>query len=131
MRPPKIALITRTLWRIKPREKIARVPRMLAVEYDDYTELEGRVMNRYGIRSPSGLKRAMRAHGVNNIEDLIAALEHHRPRRRFWRRVYLMFQRAVGGTPYPPHVREIRQAFRAREINPEIAKRLKQFKEVK
>lgn len=131
MRPrikSKINMMSRALWRLKPRQTIARPPRMLANEFEAYTPTEGRVMARYGIRSPSGLKRAMRAHGVDSVEDLIRVLEHHKARRRFWHRLYLMYRRAVGGYTYQPHAREIRESFRARAATPQLDERIKAIK---
>ena len=124
----KYNLFARALWRLKPRQTIARPPRMLANEFESYTATEGRVMARYGIRSPSGLKRAMRAAGVDSIEDLIRVLEHHKARRRVAHRLFLLYRRAVGGYTYQPHAREIRESFRARAATPQLDERIKAIK---
>jgi hypothetical protein len=128
MRRFALRKIVNALWRLKPRDRIGRPPRMLATDFNSYSILEARIMARYGIRSPSGLKRAMRAYGVDSVEDLINALEHHRPQRKIGHRARLMLQRAVGGTPYDPHAATIRKTFKTRAATPELAARVKRLK---
>lgn len=87
---------------------------MLATKYNemDLTRDEWRVLDRIGARDPAGIKRAMKKHGVDNIPDLIAKLEHYQPRRRFWERLDNAIGRVVGGTKHDPHAQEIKRAFK-------------------
>jgi len=87
---------------------------MLASNYDEMevSRDEWRVLDRIGARDPAGIKRAMKRYKVDNIQDLIAVLEHHKPRRRFWERVNTAIGRVVGGYKHDPHAQEVKQAFK-------------------
>lgn len=110
-------------------EYIPPLPRMLASRYEGLTSDEIRVMARYGIRSPSGLKLAMKKYGATNIDDLVLHLEHHRPRRRMLDRLKKMFFRGTYGTSYHPHAKEISRAVRTKKAdNLELERRIKRAK---
>lgn len=87
---------------------------MLARKYDEsnVTRDEWRVLDRIGARDPAGIKRAMKRYKVDNINDLVAVLEHHQPRRKMGQRLYNAIGRVIGGTSYDPHAREVKKAFK-------------------
>lgn len=104
-----IAKTVRFLWRIRNREKIPKLPRVLATEYSSVTHIEARAMARLGIRSPSGLRAAMKRAGVQTPDELIALLEHQIPRRNIPQRIKRMLWRGTRGQLTHPHVDEIRR----------------------
>lgn len=123
-----IKKILRKLWRLTPWDKLPRAPRMFATEYDRADKAEARVMARLGIRSPSGLRVAMKRYNVETIDELVAELEHHQPRRRLAHRIKLMLARASGGTRGHPHAGEIYRAVKRRRGADLVDERVKQVK---
>ncbi len=97
--------LTKLTW----RSRIPPLPRMASSEYSRITPDEARVMIRYGIRSPSGLKTAMRKHQAATLDDLVMKLEHHQAKRQFQRRWRQSVQRLSGGTVSNPHTGVIKQ----------------------
>ncbi|PJF20361.1 MAG: hypothetical protein CUN56_16560, partial [Phototrophicales bacterium] len=107
--------IYRLLWFISNRDYIPKLPRgMLASKYDEtqVTRDEWRVLDRTGARDPAGIKRAMKRYKVDNIDDLVALLEHHQPKRKPFHRLKRALGRLVGEYNYDPHAREVKQAFK-------------------
>src|SRR5690242_12714918 len=109
--------------------KIPPLPRgMLASKYEDVNVEERRVMARLGSRDFAGVRRAMRQHGVDTIEELVDRLEHHRPERNIGYRLKLAIGRVVGGHEVDPHRAEIMIAMRHNEktaARAEVEHRLK------
>lgn len=99
----------RFLLRIRNRDRIPKLPRILATEYDSVTDIEARAMARLGIRSPSGLRAAMRRHDVATPDELIELLEHQRPRRNIPERIKRMLWRGTRGSHVHPHAADIRR----------------------
>jgi hypothetical protein len=87
---------------------------MLATKYNelDVSESEWRVLHRIGSRDPAGIRRAMKKYKVDNIQDLVAVLEHHQPERKVSQRALNAIGRLIGGYGYNPHDRELKLAFR-------------------
>jgi hypothetical protein len=133
-------MILRKLWlalaSIRNYDRIPRLPRMLAGEYQTMTRQEREVLARLGARDPIGIKVAMRRYGVSTIEELAAVLEHQQPRRRVGHRLWLAIGRVVGGQPYQPHAEEIRKLARQKqnrqqvEIEQRIKNTVKEFNDV-
>lgn len=124
----------RLLWFIHNREYIPKLPRgMLASKYDemDLTRDEWRVLDRIGARDPAGIKRAMKQHKVDNIQDLIAVLEHHKPRRRIRERLNTAIGRVVGGYKYDPHADDVKRAFKQYRENEQYIKIKERIKKAK
>lgn len=105
-----IKRLIKYLLHLKPKEKLGRVPNMFATEFKSFSDSDARAMARLGIRSPSGLKSAMRKYRVNSVDDLIDRLDHHKPKRHVWRRLRNIFSRWAGGYDYVPHRQEIMRA---------------------
>lgn len=106
---------------------------MLASKYDvdDVSRDEWRVLDRIGARDPAGIKRAMKRYKVDNIPDLVALLEHHKPKRKPLHRLKIALGRVVGGYRYDPHKDEMRRAFKYEFENKEyivIKERMKKAK---
>jgi hypothetical protein len=123
----KIVRIGRKLLRLTAWDKIPRVPRVLATDFKTFTDAEARVMARLGIRSPSGLQLALKRHKVNNVDELVALLEHHKPRRRLLYRLRLMAARAGGSRFGHPHRKEIYAAVKVKPADVLIEQRLKRL----
>lgn len=87
---------------------------MLASKYDveNVSRDEWRVLDRIGARDPAGIKRAMKKYKVDNIPDLVAVLEHHKPKHRFKQRLDTAIGRVVGGSKNDPHAKEVKRAFK-------------------
>lgn len=87
---------------------------MLAAKYDEsnVTRDEWRVLDRIGARDPAGIKRAMKRYKVDNINDLVAVLEHQQPKRKPFYRLKQALGRLVGDYNYDPHAREVKRAFK-------------------
>ncbi len=105
----------KTLWEITNRDNIPKLPRgMLATKYNesDVSTEQWRVLHRIGARDPAGIKRAMKRHKVDNIPDLVALLEHHKPRHRFSIRLENAIGRVLGGHKRDPHADDVRRAFK-------------------
>jgi len=87
---------------------------MLATKYDadNVSRDEWRVLDRIGARDPAGIKRAMKRYKVDNINDLVAVLEHHQPKRKSMHRLKKALGRLVGEYNYDPHAKEIKRAFK-------------------
>jgi hypothetical protein len=122
-----IKKVLRYFWIIKNKQLLHPVPRTLATHYDRLTSDEARIMARYGIRSPSGMKAAMKKHNVNTIDELAAVLEHHRPRRHMRARLWSILVRASGGLRYNPHQKEIHRHTTKKTKNIELHERLKRW----
>jgi hypothetical protein len=126
-----ITKLYRALYKILPKQKIPKLPRgMYSAEYSSLTTDERRVLARLGARDPRGIKLAMKRAGVDNIEALIALLEHQKPRRDFEGRLERFLCALEGSEPRHPHQRAIRadarRAQRARQPQArEISQRLK------
>jgi hypothetical protein len=131
MRTPGLVKLFRYLNRITNGERIPKLPRMYATEYTTLDPDSARIMTRYGIRSPSGLKLAMKRHNVTTVDQLVAKLEHHQAQRRIRQKLQQGLERLSSGTKAIPHQREIRQL-----VNPkrgkdrELQERLKRLKQV-
>lgn len=97
---------------------------MLATRYDeaDVTKEQWRVLDRIGARDPAGIKLAMKRHGVDDIESLVALLEHHKPQRRVKQRIMNSIARFTEGTKRDPHAEEIKRAFKLHFENQEHIK---------
>lgn len=113
---------------IRNRQRITPIPRMLASDYTRLTDDEARVMTRYGIRSPSGLKVAMKKHKVKTLDELVAQLEHYRPKRRLGDKFRSMLIRISGGVPYHPHQKQIRQLFKKTPNSEVLKARIRMWK---
>jgi hypothetical protein len=85
-------------------------------------------MARYGIRSPSGMSAAMKKYNVTTIDQLVATLRHHEPRRNLTARLWAILIRASGGFRYNPHQKEIHTHTFKKTKNIEIHQRLKRWK---
>lgn len=105
--------LIRFIMRIKLRERIPKLPRgMLASPYDAINEDERRVMARMGIRSPSGLRLAMKRYKAASVDELVSNLKHYQPRRRPLARLAQMIGRLIGTHNYDPHRADMRKEFR-------------------
>jgi hypothetical protein len=112
-----IGKIIRHLMKITLRSQIAKLPRMFASHYLTMDSDSERIMSRYGIRSPSGLKSAMKKHKARDIDDLARKLEHLEVKRRVRERFdAAMVRLGGGGSRNNPHTQEIR-----RLVNPRRA----------
>jgi hypothetical protein len=122
-----IIKIAKWLWRISNRSRIPPLPRMFSSHYDHIDRDSERIMSRYGIRSPSGIKRAMKKYRVETVSELIALLEHHQARREMRKKVELGMSRVLGGTKERPHRGEIRKLVQPKKFT-EIHERLKRVR---
>lgn len=95
--------LIRYLVQIYNWQRIPRLPWMLAADYDDVDSPERRVMARVGARDPRGVKQAMRKYGVDNVNDLVALLEHQEAKQQIAERAELMANRLIGGSAQPAH----------------------------
>lgn len=130
MSRPKIISLMIWISKITIRSMIPPLPRMFSSHYDSIDPESERVMVRYGIRSPSGIKRAMKKYNVNTVDELAKVLEHHQAKRQIQKRFNDGMRRAIGGTANNPHRDQIRRAFSTRnrsekEIIKERIRRLK------
>lgn len=128
MRTPGVMKFFRYLYRITNGERIPKLPRMYATEYTTLDPDSARIMMRYGIRSPSGLKLAMKRYKVTTIDDLVARLEHHRAQREIRRKLQQGLERLSTGTKSVPHQREIRKLVNLRGQDRELQQRLKRVR---
>lgn len=108
--------LSRLLWTLSNRDYIPKLPRgMLATKYEE-TEVSAqqwRVLDRIGARDPAGIKRAMKKYGVDNLDDLVAMLEHHKPKRHVRRRLMTALGRlAPGSYTRDPHEKEVKRAMK-------------------
>jgi len=87
---------------------------MLATKYNelDVTTQQWRVLHRIGARDIYGIRRAMRRYQVDNINDLVAYLEHHQPQADTRQRLKTALGRIAGGYERDPHAKDIYIAFR-------------------
>lgn len=97
------------LYKISNLRRIAPLPRVYTSAYNDIDQDAARVMARYGIRSPSGMRAAMKKHKVQTVDELVQRLEHHKVRRDLQKRLKGGLQRVSGGTPYNPHKKAIKR----------------------
>lgn len=119
--------LIKELWRIKLRDRIPKLPRgMLATEYSEISEDERRIMARMGIRSPSGVKLAMKRAKVKSIEELVAQLKHHTPRRRAGEKLFKMFGRLFGSRGYDPHREALRRESKRNSTDKALQVRVKE-----
>jgi hypothetical protein len=127
-----IATLIRYIFRLRNRDRIPKLPRgMLATHYD-YAALDEhsiRVMARLGIRDPLGLKRAMKRYKAKTVDELVGKIEHQSPTRKIRERAMLALGRAVGGSPTPPHRKEIIAACDRDEDMQEVNERFRRVKE--
>lgn len=73
----------------------------------------------------------MKKHKVDNVDDLVAQLEHHRVKRNLRKRVVWALKQLSGGTPYNPHSAEIRRLLgRPGGKNDELAERIRRLKKL-
>lgn len=119
-----IRKLIRYLFRLRPSEKIRHVPRMYASKYKSYNRDEADLMIVLGIRSPSGVKTAMRREKVQAIGDLIQKIKPFRAKSPWRKRWHAMLGRIVGGHEYKPHERQIDMAMKTIKTNTEIKNRL-------
>ena len=90
------------------RRRVPPLPRgMLATDYEDIPGPERRVMARLGARDPRGVQFAMKRAGVQSVEELVELLDHYKPQRNIWQRIYNGLGRLVGGEDHDPHREEI------------------------
>lgn len=108
--------LSQVLWMLSNRDYIPKLPRgMLATKYDEnaVTSDQWRVLDRIGARDPAGIKRAMKKYQVDSLEDLVAVLEHHKPKRNFKRRLMTALGRlAPGSFPRDPHETDLKRAMK-------------------
>lgn len=123
--------LLRWLYRISPFRRIPPLPRVYSSAYTHVDQDSARIMARYGIRSPSGIKAAMRKHKVDSVDDLVARLEHHRVKRNLRKRLEWALKHLSGGTPYNPHAKEIRRLVgRSGSKNDELKERIRRLKRI-
>lgn len=123
-----IARFLRALFEIKNRDRIAPLPRVYSSDFDKFTDDERRVLARYGARDPAGIRNAMSRYKVKSVQELIARIEHYRPRRKPLHRLRRLLARFVGGYDYNPHKREIMAATRPQKSETlETLERMKQW----
>lgn len=123
-----IRKLVKYLLKVSLRSQIPPLPRMPAAEYRQINPEIARVMARYGIRSPSGLKTAFRRHQVATIDALVARLEHHRVRREIRRRWRAGMQRIAGGSHQNPHAKEIERVRLDNPHHQELQERIRRLK---
>lgn len=116
------------LIKISRQSQIPPLPRMAAAEYTSVTPDEARVMARYGIRSPSGIKAAMKKYQVNTIDELIIHLEHHRAKRKIYFRWLQGVRRLSGGTVQNPHTGDIRKISGGNQQDQILRERIKRLR---
>jgi hypothetical protein len=123
-----IARLLRVLWQIRNWERIPKLPRgFYATRYEDVDSAERRVMARLGSRDIAGVRLAMRRHRAKTVDDLVAILEHQRPRRNVWMRFWRLLQRMAGGETTQPYKRDLARLSH-RHRNSEVAQRLEDVK---
>lgn len=95
------------LFRVKTRQKLPRIPRMYANEFDrkDITLDDARVFARVGARSPEGVKMVMRALRLKTVDQLVALLPHRHYKPKVGERFRRWIQHVLGLTDYEPVVR--------------------------
>lgn len=125
-----ILKLYRYLMRIRNAERIPKLPRMYASEYSQLDPDSVRIMARYGIRSPSGLKLAMKRHQVGSVDALAAILKHQETKRDLQRRLRSGLERLSSGTTAIPHQKEIKRLVGPkREQDKIVQARLKRLKD--
>lgn len=122
--------ILRDLWRLRNKDYIPPAPGGYKVDSEVIDPESRRVMARLGIRSPAGLPRALRRAGVQTVDELVAKLEHYRPRRKIRQRWRLMMDRLFGGDSVPPHTKEMRAWTRRTPASKEIERRVNHISDV-
>lgn len=131
MRRPILIKFLLWLYKISNRRRIPPLPRLFTSAYKTIDQDAARIMSRYGIRSPSGIRAAMRKHKVDNVDDLVAQLEHHRVQRDLRKRVEWGLKRLSGGTPYNPHKSAIKRLVgRPGDDTALLKERIKRLKEL-
>jgi len=126
-----IGQIIRALIRIRNYERIPKLPRgMLASKYQAIDHDESRVLARMGARDPRGVRVAMRRAGVEDVDLLVAGMDHHKARRRVRRRISSMIGRWLRATDYHPHQSEILKDQRESKlaVNVEVQRRMRHAK---
>jgi len=113
----KIVSLVKWLMKITLRSQIAKLPRMFASHYKTLDGDSERIMSRYGIRSPSGLKIAMKKHKVSTIDELAQRLEHLEVKRQIRERFEMGVRRVVGGSMENPNRDAIRRALGGRNAS--------------
>lgn len=123
--------LLRWLYRISPFRRIPPLPRVYSSAYKSIDQDSARIMARYGIRSPSGIRAAMKKYKVSTVDDLVAQLEHHRVKRSIRKRLEWALKHLSGGTPYNPHAKEIRRLVgRPGGKNDELKERIRRLKKL-
>lgn len=131
MRRPILIKFLLWLYKISNRRRIPPLPRLFTSAYKDIDQDAARIMSRYGIRSPSGIRAAMRKHKVDNVDDLVARLKHHHAQRDLKKRVEWGLKRVSGGVPYNPHSKEIKRLVgRPGGKGNELKNRIRRLKEL-
>ena len=101
--------------KLKNRDYIPKLPRgFLANPYheDNVTAEQWRVLHRIGSRDPAGIKKALKDYDVDNIDQLIELLHHHKPSRNIKRRLRTAFCRLIGEYDHDPHALTVKRAFK-------------------
>jgi hypothetical protein len=105
-----IIKMLKEIWQLKNRDYIPPLPRgALSSDYQSLDEDSRRVMARMGIRSPAGLTKALRRAGVASVDELIAQLNHFKPRRRVAQRLNRALDAIFGGLKRPAHEQDIKR----------------------
>jgi hypothetical protein len=105
---------------------------MLATDFDvdKVTQEQWRVIDRLGSRDVAGIKRAMRQHKVNSIDELAKILKHHEAKSKPLDRLKLSFGRLFGHYNHNPHGKEFHEAFKAKKPQDlQIIERVKYVKQ--
>lgn len=117
-----IIRIGRKIWRqlyfVKVKDRLKRVPRHYAIDYDRHVDRDtAYLMERMAIRDPAAVQRLYKKYGVTTPGELMAVLPKRRragARRRFNR----WMNRITGATPYEPVVKPfIKQMIKKKVIH--------------
>lgn len=120
-----LGAVIRVLWRIKRRDRVPPLPRMLATRQKrPVGRSEGRVLARLGARDARGVKVAMKRAGVDNVQQLSELLAHFRPQRHVLARIDRLIGRFFGALDYMPHRLDIIRAGRRRRADSDTRTRI-------
>lgn len=102
-----IGKLYRLLFGLKTREKLPRLPRHLANEFDHrlVDQAEAQILARTAARDRRGIERLMARHGVETAEELAALIPYQKPKADWRKRLDGWLQRLAGETPYETVVR--------------------------
>lgn len=122
----------KVLFGVKTKQRLPRIPRMYANEYDrpDVSFDEARVFARVGARSPEGVQMVLKKFRLKSIDELVALLPHRRYKPNAHARLRRWLQHVFGLYDYEPAVKPALRRLKAEgkafgESDPVLKARLK------